>query len=120
MSIKVISANLFTIIYMLHLNLSPLFGLLLRLDRLYFVQYPKGMKNINMICENGILLYVNYGYKCQSFHNNIHVTSKFISSFWSPLAFGPTVVPSAHEFLKNVTRLWKINKNDKIPLPESP
>lgn len=58
-----ISTNLFTAIYMLHLNLSPL---------------------------------------------------------WSPLAFGPTVVPSAHELLKNVTQLWKINKNDKIPLPESP
>ena len=53
-------------------------------------------------------------------NNNIHVTSKFISSFWSPLAFGPPVVPSAHELLKNVTQLWKINKNDKIPLPESP
>ena len=40
--------------------------------------------------------------------------------FWSPLTFGPTVVPSARELLKNVTQLWKINKNDKIPLPESP
>jgi hypothetical protein len=73
-----------------------------------------------MICENGILLYVNAGYKYESFFFFLHAMSKFISSFWSPLAFGPTVVPSAHDFLKNVTQLWKINKSDKIPLPESP
>lgn len=81
---------------------------------------PHGMNNVNIMGENGILLYVNDGYKHESFHNNVHVTSKFVSSFWSPLAFGPTVVTSAHEPLKNVTELWKINKNDKIPLPESP
>jgi hypothetical protein len=73
-----------------------------------------------MACENGILLYVNYGYKYESFHNNLHVTSKFISPFWPPLAFGPTVSLSAHELLKNVTQLGKINKRDKIHFPESP
>ena len=78
------------------------------------------MNNINMICENGIWLYVNDGYTYEYFHNNLRASSKFISSFWSPLAFEPTVFPSAHDFLKNVTQLWKINKSDKIPLPESP
>jgi hypothetical protein len=70
---------------------------------LVFVQYPKGLNHINMMYENGILLYVSYGYKYKSFHNNLYDTSIFISSFWSPLAFGPTVVLSAHKLLKNVT-----------------
>jgi hypothetical protein len=47
---------------------------------LVFVQYPKAANHIN-ICENGILLYVSYSYKYESFRNNIYVTSNFISSF---------------------------------------